>query len=265
MDAIDRAQTNAVSLIGEALTNQQVRQSFTSFFVANAGELYAFERLRPEIKSDLNRILKLKGADPSIIYRGLLIQISGAFEIFIKQLTSAVLAFRRSKVERYNQLDEKLREAHVFHSSVVLSKIQEKQINGIKYDFLGLMKSLGSCFSDIKDFELNSEVFTLLMGNCTPKRLKGLFEIIGLSDPFDDEMGRNSAVQRWAKGIGSRSACKKAEKELEEQIAKRNAIAHGDGTISVSSSDVEGAGEFFLALIDALVEKARKLVPVSEE
>jgi hypothetical protein len=119
---------------------------------------------------------------------------------------------------------------------------------------------MGACFTDAEIFDLNGEVFTILMGNCTVERLEKLFPIIGLTPPFSDDTGRNAAIRKWAKGAGARAAANQAGAELDRQIDVRDALAHGDITRGVQASDVEDAANFFEALIGAFSEKARAVI-----
>lgn len=259
MDAIGRAKSTIQSQIEEILNNAQIRQSFSSFFVANASELYAHQSLRKDIRAELTRVLLLKKTDPSAIYRGLLLQLNSAFELFVKRLVGAVLLHHRSKVQKYSDLSVAIRNTHAVKSAEILRKLYDGKINGVNYDFDHLQKSLGTCFSDKEEFDLTPDVFTLLMGNCTPERLEKLFSVIGISKPFDENTGKNQAIKKWAKGIGPKQAANEARRELESQLSKRNEIAHGPNTMSVSPTDIEQAGAFYLALADAFIDKFHAL------
>jgi len=260
MDAIDRAKSTMLSQVAEILSNARIRESFASFFVANASALYSYANMRPEIRRELDSVLKLKSTDPVAVYRGLLIQVHGAFELFVKNLSDSILNSYSSKVTKYSELDVKIRNAHAVKSAEVLAQLNEGKVNGSPYDFLTLQKNLGFCFADLTGFILNTDVFTLTMGNCTPDRLEKLFKALGLAEPFDDNTGKNHHVKKWANGAGARDAAKQAKQRLEEELRKRNDIAHGKIASSVSYHDVEQSCSFFLALTEAFLEKARAAI-----
>lgn len=257
MDAIDRAMAIFRTGVGEIADNAHVRHAFQTLFVADAQQLYAHGTMQQETRRKLDAALRLKSADPVTTYRGLFLQLHGAFELYIKQLVSAVLQHKSSAVDRYNDLDEAFRNAHAVHAAVVLAKIPEGGINGISYDFEKLKGGMAACFSNKDKFELNPEVFTLLLGNCTPKRLEKLFATIGMAHPFDDETGRNAAVKKWALGASPREAKKKALENLDQQLKRRNAIAHGDGTQTIVHADIDDLSAYLLAIAEAFEAKAR--------
>jgi hypothetical protein len=202
--------------------------------------------------------------DPSVVYRGLIIQINGVFELFVKHLSAAVLEHWQSKSSKYSDLDHRIRSAHTVYSATTLSRLNDGQINGVSYDFSTLQMHLGECFTDAEDYRLNTDVFTLQLGNCTPDRLVKLFDLLKIGAPFDDVTGRNQAVRQWSKGLSPRRAAKAAEDELTRQLSMRNEIAHGFALIrDVVPLDVEDACQFYAALIDAFMEKARSLIGVA--
>ncbi len=260
MDAIERARSTAQSQIDEILTNAQIRQCFTNFFVANALEIYAYDNMRTEVKTELIKILKYKASDPAATYRGLLLQLNGTFELFVRHLVSAVLQDHSSKVKKYSELSDTVKNAHAVCSGAILAKMHDGTINGVKYNFDSLQRNLGECFQDVRGFHLNTDAFTLLIGNCTPARLEKLFQTVGLSPPFDDATGKNKAVRKWANGARAREAASGAAKELGLQLGKRNEIAHGSNALTVLPADVENAAVFYSALADAFVEKARAAI-----
>ncbi|MGN6363663.1 HEPN domain-containing protein [Asticcacaulis taihuensis] len=261
MDALDRAKSTAFSGISEIEDNLKIRKSFSNFFVSRAGEIFNYADMDKDLNKELAAILRLNETDPSPAYRGFIIQLNGIFELFVKQLISATLEHKKGQAARYSLLQDNLRNAHAMHSGAILSKIRDGSINGLRYDFDRLQKNLGTCFSDNENYTLNYDVFTLTIGNMTEDRIKKVFQSVGLTEPFDDELGKNPAIKAWGKARGARESINLAKGELARQIEWRNEIAHGLGTSSINPTDVETTIEFFRALIIAFTDKARTVIP----
>jgi hypothetical protein len=260
MDALERAASTSRAYVSEIRANVTIRQTFNNFFVSNASELYAHATLRREIRDQLTRVLKLNTIDSTTVYRGLLLQLNGVFELFIRQLVAAVLEKKAADVTVYSELDKALRDQHAIKSGAVLAQLADGEIQGVPYNFDRLQLHLGECFSDASPFHLNTDVLTLQMGNCTPKRLDHLFKVLGMAAAFDDETGADKGMRAWAGGGGARQTANAAREALENHIRIRNDLAHGSITRAVVATDVESAANFFQALIGALEAKARTII-----
>ncbi len=263
MDAFERVLATSQASIEEVLDNLRIREDFTSLFVGRSRELYAYgdHRHYPGISEQLSKAMSRKGAAPDAAFRGLFVEINSTFERGVKAISEAVVSSLQSKHRRYSELDEAFRNRHSVHSAKVLAKLHDGEVNGVKYDFSLLQKNLGACFVDSDPLSLNLDIFTVFIGNCTPKRLEDLFDIIGLSPPFDDELGKHAAIRKWSGNKAAREGAKSAREALEGQLELRNNIVHGPvGGYRVEASDIERAAELTLALLSAFVEKARKSI-----
>ncbi|MGE8142103.1 hypothetical protein ACQKOE_09030, partial [Novosphingobium sp. NPDC080210] len=152
-----------------------------------------------------------------------------------------------------------LQTTYAAHAGRALSRIFEGSINGINYDFSALQAEMGSCFSGNSAFTINGEVFTLLMGNCTPDRLEKLFDQVGLPNPFGNAVGQNKIVQNWCGERKAGRAANRAKDELERQIATRNDLVHGFASKDVVLHDVERAALFFGCLVEAYTDLAESV------
>jgi hypothetical protein len=256
MTPFDRARSGAHAAIEEVVANMRVRQSFATFILGQAGDLFNYAADKPHVKEELRELMKLKSADPSVVYRGLLIQLNGAFESFVKSLVSSRVTEIATSATCFDDLEEDLRLSYAAHAGRTLSKVHDGTVNGVSYDFSALQKNLGGCFSGVTPFALNGEVFTLQMGNCTPDRLEKVFAQVRLPDPFGDPVGRHKAIQAWCREGKARRAATLARDELELQIETRNNIVHGLASKEVVPNDIERAAVFFAALIDAFTDAA---------
>lgn len=260
MDAFDRALATARASFDDIIDNVRIREDFTSLFVSRARELYAYNQIGnyQGLKAQLDRSMGRKGVAADAVYRGLYVEINSTFERGVKAISEAVLAAIQSKVKKYSDLDLDLQKRHSVLSAKILAKLHDGAIHGVKYDFYGLQKNLGICFTDTDPVRLNTDVFTTFMGNCTPDRLEALFANLGLKPPFDDEIGKSSDLKRWS-GMGlARDVATAAQAGLEKQIELRNEIVHGLlGGQHVDADDLERASDLSFALLTGFVTKAR--------
>ena len=254
MNSVERAKNMATRHIEEAEATVRIRRAYTSIIVSNAQLLFPIFT-NAQQKRNLLIALKDKDTDTSILYRGLLIQVNGVFENFVRSLCVAIVEKKCADAGSYNELDEQIRTEHIVRSAKILTYLKEGNVNGIKYNFNALQENLAECILNTNDYMVQPEVFTLLMGNCTSSRLTELFKSLSLSDPFDDELGKHTTLRRWAKDQSSRRVAKVVKSTLDEQIAIRNDIAHGNLTMSVSQTEFESSVNFFSAFIEALSEK----------
>lgn len=256
MDSFGRLETIFAARIEEVLGNLLVRQAH-SFFVRNQADLFAHGQIPNHLKKDFRGALDIKNAPESVAYRGLILQLYGAFERFITELSEISLRALQSKAKRYSDLPESLRNAHTIGSARILSKLHDKNINGVPFDFGSLKKNMAHCFSDDEKYSLGAEAFTALLGVCTSERVDSVFEVICLSKAFDDELGRDPNIKSWARNAGAREAFKLAKDRLDELVRLRNQIAHGSTDPEVLYGNVEEAAKFLSVLGKALIAKAK--------
>ncbi|MEN5169596.1 hypothetical protein ABE444_08530 [Brevundimonas pondensis] len=260
MDALDRAISTAEASIDEIIDNLKIREDFTSFFVGRSRELYAYSQFGnyPGIKSQFERSMSRKSAAPDAAYRGLFVEVNSTFERGVKSIAEAVLLDRQSKVRRFSDLDTDFRNRHSVFSAKVLAKLHDNSIHGAKYDFATLQRNLGSCLTDAEPVRLNTDVFTIFIGNCTPERLESLFQNLGLPPPFDEDLGKTPALKKWSGKGGAKEAATAAQTALEEQIERRNDIVHGViGGQRIEANELERAAELTVALLQGFSAKAR--------
>lgn len=256
MDGFDRVGSVFVARIDEILGNLRVRQSH-AFFVRHQAVLFARATIPPHLKAELNRALNLKSAPETVVYRGLILQLYGAFERFVTEITEATLSAVQAKAGRYSELDEGLRNAHTVGSARLLAKLHDRNINGVPFDFVTLQLNMAACFSDDVKYRLGADAFTALLGVCTSERVDSVFESLRLGKAFDDALGRNPSIKSWAKNAGARESFKLARDDLNELVRLRNQIAHGSADPDVLDTDVEEAALLLSALGKALIAKAQ--------
>jgi hypothetical protein len=255
---IDGAKRRAYLYLTELEQAVDVRQLFIDIIIGRLGELRECFKYDKAVLSRLGDALKLKGTPASALYRGLFIQANSIFEAYVREISSIVVDNIASKASRYSQLSETFRHQHIASSGRILREINTGSLTHHKVNFDKLTKSLGTCFSDVENFSLAPEVFTLTIGNITPDRLEDLFKKLKLQPPFEPGVGRSSAIQKALGEARRQQAAALAREKLQEIVRKRNVLVHGDSDLAIERSDLNETLIFLKAMIDALGDLARE-------
>lgn len=261
MPKLDDAQSLTEFYLDEIDAAVEIRQSYNSFVVGQAGALHGALAHDSSAKATLNRVLKHKASDPGVLYKSLVVQAHGIFENYIRFIVDAVVVERFETLNNYSELDEKVRNAHVAHVSAVLTHIRSGAINGVSYNFQDLLSNFGKSLTGQKGFKLNSEVYTKLMGNCTPDRIDNLFKSLSLPQPFKDQLLVNTPLRSHFGEKSKSRASDRAKETLEQKIHLRNDIVHGDLTRAVDLNELRETVDFFRALTSALTELVKSSAP----
>ena len=257
MEGMARALRTAEAQIDEAAATARIRNAYFAIVVSNAQILYGAFTEQSQHKA-LSQALLDKDTDSSMLHRGLVVQINGVFESFVRSLCESVVVEKVKHARSFFELEDRVRREYIHQSSVVLTHARDGNVRGRSYDFDGLQKSLGACLIGKESFEVRAEVFTLLMGNCTSARLAGLFEALCLTDPFDDRIGEYPGLRRCANERSKRKVAKFARRTLDDQVSLRNELAHGNLTKSVTLNEVEFSVKFFREYMGAVTESITK-------
>lgn len=260
MARLDSAKARALSYLAELRETSEVRQFFSEIVIGRNGELMGAFKYDAAVKARLVEAVKLKATPSTALYRGLFVQANSAFEAYVRDLSSIAADHVIKRVEKYSELPESFRLQHIYSSSQVLQHMKAGTISGQKFDFSGLTKALGQCFSDSTEFSIMPEVFTVMIGNITPDRLEALFDKIGLPEPFNPGVGRNGSIRKVLGETRHGSAAKLAKERLHEVIGLRNTLVHGDLSVAIEQSDFDGTIEFLEAMIDALDEIVKPII-----
>lgn len=205
-------------------------------------------------KALYNEALRDRDTEGSALYRGLLVQVHGIFEGFVKNVIGGVLEVKRSEVSTYKDLSEALRKEHIVSTSRALQHIKNGSVQGVKFDFEKTVDNLGLCFTGSNKFVLEKEPFVVLLGNCTSKKIEDVFKWMDMPEPFGDKLGENANLKKWTRETSKRKTAKAAKKSLDEKIEERNDIVHGNITKTISQTEFDETVEFFYALTDGIVE-----------
>jgi hypothetical protein len=252
MSRIANAKSIAQHSFDEIDASIQVVQSYKNIVVQKSSELFDAFKNNNHAKIELQKYLRHKTLDEKIIYRSLIVHSNSIFEHYVALLVEAVITERFEVKSNYLDLDDDFRKQHIYHAAKILSYIKDGSLRGVHYDFNKLLTNLGKGLSGQQGYGLNPEVFTRLMGNCTPERLENLFAIISLPAPFSDKLGDNKNLQSHFDNRKKRQVSKYSKDKLSKEIKLRNDIVHGDITKSIDESKLRDTVDFFRSFISGI-------------
>ncbi|MBH2869530.1 hypothetical protein I5L38_16765 [Serratia marcescens] len=242
------------AFFSELESTASMRMVFMDIVISNSSTLFQAFSHDKALLSKLKEAMKLKTVDQNALFRGLFIQAVAIFEDFIRNMVTHVVHSHQSQRERYSELSTSLQNYFISSSGNVLKYYGSGSVNGVKYDFSHLKKSLISCLSDNNDFYLEPRVFTISMGNCTSTRVENLFSKLCLSDNIFDKIGGNQNLKNIIQELRKSNASVLIKEKLDSIIDTRNDIAHGELTRSISKDEFDDAILFLRGLIKAFAD-----------
>lgn len=252
MGKLEDAKSVANSYFDEVEATIEIRQSYNSIVVGMAGQIMGALNGDGAARTTVQNALRHKAVDVGAFYKPLIVQVTGIFEGYIRAVAKAVIEEKFETVDVYFKHGENFRRDHLYHAAIVLSHIKAGHLNGIAYNFDGLVKNLGKSLSGQTGYKLNSEVYTSLMGNPTSGRIQSLFSALSLKDPFSDELAKSAELKAHFGENAKGRVAKLAEKKLNEKLDRRNNIVHGDLTLSIDLTELQDTLSFYRALVSAL-------------
>jgi hypothetical protein len=227
-------------------------------------EMLRWESLDGEARSLVRKFLDQQTAEQSLLYRGMVISLAGAFEHFVRRiLRDSILAISGSGVS-YDALDEGIRKENFLRTGIALGTINEP-LDYLDLDYQSLAKNLGTCFSGSPQVLLNADAFAIFLSIVSPKNLADALRRVGVGLSWDD-FGKVSTIQKAFDKRGTRETAKAVEDFLKRFGQMRNKIAHtGSSGIVITESDFEQLLNFFKVFSHVLVKVVeadlKKLVP----
>jgi RiboL-PSP-HEPN len=210
-----------------------------------------WKALDGEAKTLAHSFLKQRTAEESLLYRGMVISLAGAFEQFVRRLLrDSVQAISAGGV-RYDTLDEHMKLENAYRTGIALQTIREP-LDYMDLDYETLAKNLGTCFDGSAKAILNADAFSIFLSIISPKSLVDALRRIGMDLRWDD-LGRVDALRDTLGKQDTRETAKAIEEFLKRFGQTRNKIAHSGNTgIVVTESDLEQLLKFFRAFAVAL-------------
>lgn len=151
-------------------------------------------------------------------YKLLIISIYGMIESYSEQFIINYFEHLTEVVPYYIDLKPKIKEAHIFNSANLASKILENKYG--KYQHLkaeSVMTNLNKCLLNYTNYFINSESFTILSGNLKHSKICDLFRQIDIdiNQKFNDF------------GIFNCLNSENFFNKIDDIVVRRNVIAHG--------------------------------------
>lgn len=211
----------------------------------------AATRLRPRLNAMLdwnnmdaqarafaNAFLSQKGAQESILYRGLVIAVSGAYEEYVRRIVrDCVLALNKPGLE-YDKLHDGLKKKNVFWTGMAMRTVFEPPDHLI-LDYELLSKNIGTCFGGSKQPVLNAEAFAVFLSVISPEQLVEALERIGVKLKWD-VLGQIQELRDALNKKDTRETAKALKEFLKTFGQKRNKIAHtGSSGVVVTETEID--------------------------
>lgn len=257
MSSFETALSVAKASIDEILAGSRFASVSIDVIHKYGSEVFDIQRYRVELKSLIEQARKIDTSGVDAIQRGLYIQIGSVFETFFKAYAETVIV-RQESATRYELLPIALRKSNVYYTGRVFTKIHEG-VSGRLVDFDMYSRNIGTCLPQSEKFKINAEAFTMFVGNCTPDIIDKLMKDCGFTGFTWDEVAKGGNLATLLKESSHRKAGKLARDKVANYLERRNALVHqGAQHQTVSTSDVTETGTFFLALVTAFYDFAKR-------
>jgi RiboL-PSP-HEPN len=203
-----------------------------------------WDNLGSEEMSLARNFLNQRNADESLLYRGMVISLAGAFEHFIRRiLRDSVVAIGGSATS-YESLDAGIKKENFYRTGLALGTIHEP-LDYLDLNYESLAKNLGTCFPGSAQALLNAEAFAIFISIISPRNLEEALRRIGVTLRWDD-FGKVEEVQKTLEIKGTRDTAKAVEANLKQFGKMRNKIAHsGSSGLVVTELEFERLLQFF--------------------
>jgi len=201
-------------------------------------EMLHWEYMDLDAKALATTFLRQRTAEDSLLYRGMVISLAGAFEQFVRRtIRDSILAIN-SKARNYDSLDENLRKENFYRTGIALGTIHEP-LDYFDLDYESLAKNVGTCFRGSPETLLNAEAFAIFLPTISPKSLSDALRRVGMELRWDD-LGKTQSMRDVLETSDTRETANAAEEFLKRFGQMRNKIAHtGNSGIVVSDVDLE--------------------------
>ncbi len=207
-------------------------------------EMLRWESMGTEERLLANNFLKQRTAEESLLYRGMVISLAGAFEHFMRRiLRDSVLALSGDGTS-YDSLDAGIKKENFYRTGLALGTIHEP-LDYLDLNYESLARNLGTCFTGSSQALLNADAFAIFLSIISPKQLEDALRRIGVPLTWDD-FGKVDAVQKALDSTGTRDTAKAVEANLRQFGKMRNKIAHsGSSGLVVTESEFGRLLQFF--------------------
>ncbi len=223
---------------------------------ASLGFLRSATKLRPRLGAILNwqvhgeptqlakEFINQKGVEETVLYRGMVVVLSGALEAFVRRIVRDVVIEFNRKTSVYDELDESVAVQNIFRTGQALQTVFEP-LDHLDFDYELLCRNLGTCCKGVSSFTLNADAFSMYISSVAPNHLVEVMKRIGVSLEWD-HLGQDAQMQKLFNKGGARETAKAIQSWLSTFVKTRNKISHGGtGGVLVTQADIEQMLVFF--------------------
>jgi len=227
------------------------------------GNMLDWQNMDNEAKKLAKLFLEQRAVEESLLYRGMVVSLSGAFEQFVRRiLRDSVLAINGA-AENYDSIHEEIRKQNAYRTGIALQTIFEPP-DYLELDYELLARNMGTCFIGAEKVVLNADAFTIFLSIISPEKITDALKRIGMKMNWD-ALGAMQAMRRAVEKNDTRETAKALQESLKRFGRTRNKIAHsGSGGVVVTESDLRQLLKFFRTFSGALIAfvetELRKLV-----
>lgn len=185
-------------------------------------------------------------------YNSLIISLYGIVENYSEKFIVSYLENMSSVISEYPNLKESIRNKNIYNSASLTLKVIDKKF--LKYNHLkeiDLITNLNSCLTNLPNYSLNYESFTMLSGNMKHSKMCDLFKQIDLD--------LNAAFIKHTEFNLSRS--ENQFKKLDELVDMRNEVAHGNVNTLLNPNQIEEYVDF----IEKYLKNLHKILVIDLE
>jgi len=123
--------------------------------------------------------LQQQAVEESILYRGIVVSLSGAFEQFVRRVLRDCILAISGVGANYDNLHEDIRKQNLYRTGIALQTIFEPP-DHIDLDYDLLARNIGTCFAGSKQAVLNAEAFTTFLSTISPDKIADALKRIGM-------------------------------------------------------------------------------------
>ncbi len=209
-------------------------------------DMLRWEAMGTEEKALAEEFLHQRSAEESLLYRGMVVSLAGAFEQFIRRILRDSVLAMSGKGTNYDSLSAAMKKENLYRTGLALGTVHEP-LDYLDLNYESLAKNLGTCFAGSAQALLNAEAFVIFLSIISPKNLEDALRRINVALRGDD-FGRVAEIQTALEQKGTRDTTKAVEANLKRFGQMRNKIAHsGSSGVVVTESDLRSLLQFFRA------------------
>jgi hypothetical protein len=215
------------------------------------GGMLGWQSMDNDAKQLAKEFLGQRYAEPSLLYRGMLVSLSGAFEQFVRRVVHDSILAINARGMKYADLDDTLK-AENFHRTGQAFQTIHEPLDYLDLNHEELAQNVGTCCKASAKAVLNAEAFTLFISIVSPDNLAKALTRIGVHLDWDT-LGKAPEVRDALAKNKTRETAKEVQAVLRSFGQTRNKIAHtGSSGVTVSESDMQQLLAFFRSFSRAL-------------